>query len=169
MNTRKGRMAEILDILNHYSVSSQDELVKHLSCRGYKITQATLSRDLKALKANKVSDNRGHSRYMIGSTYTPLRRQNKHAVDLRPNAQRNPVISIAVSGSLAILKTRNGYASGIAYDLDMLSSDIILGTIPGADTVFVALREGTPPDELRELFASVLPPAVMAEADYFFR
>jgi len=61
-------------------------------------------------------------------------------------------LSINFSGNMAIVKTRPGYASSIAYNID--SSDIpqILGTIAGDDTLFIALREGT----LREAFIEEL-------------
>ena len=66
MNSRKARLPEIIDILAHQVISSQEELSKQLAIRGYIITQATLSRDLKLLKANKVSDDRGGYRYIVG-------------------------------------------------------------------------------------------------------
>ncbi len=54
MNSRKIRLPEIIDILTNNVISSQEELSKQLAIRGYIITQATLSRDLKLLKANKI-------------------------------------------------------------------------------------------------------------------
>ena len=71
MNSRKMRLPEIIDILTHKSVSSQEELSKQLAVRGFIVTQATLSRDLKMLKANKVSDDRGVYRYVVadGKSY----------------------------------------------------------------------------------------------------
>ena len=74
------------------------------------------------------------------------------------------MLSIAITGNLVVIKTRNGYASGLAYDIDTLGSDLILGTIPGADTVFVAVRENTPRADLFNLFSSFLPTAVMNKA-----
>ena len=59
MNSRKIRLPEIIDILTNNVISSQEELSKQLAIRGYIITQATLSRDLKLLKANKIADDRG--------------------------------------------------------------------------------------------------------------
>ena len=62
MNSRKLRLPEIIDILTHQSISSQEDLSKQLAIRGHIITQATLSRDLKLLKANKISDEQGRYR-----------------------------------------------------------------------------------------------------------
>ena len=167
MNNRKTRLPEIIDILNQYAVASQEELVILLANRGHKITQATLSRDLKILKAAKEADGQGNTRYVIGKSYIPPRRPVRHKVSFKAKDGHH-VLSVAVSGSIAVIKTRNGYASGLAYDLDMLDSDIILGTIPGADTVIVVLREGTPREDLRTLFSAILPPAVMDAAALYF-
>ena len=65
MNSRKIRLPEIIDILTNNVISSQEELSKQLAIRGYIITQATLSRDLKLLKANKIADDRGGYRYIV--------------------------------------------------------------------------------------------------------
>ena len=78
------------------------------------------------------------------------------------------MLSIAITGNLVVIKTRNGYASGLAYDIDTLESDLVLGTIPGADTVFAAVKEGTPRHELYTLFSSFIPEHVMLEAAHMF-
>ncbi|MDE6438179.1 MAG: hypothetical protein K2L62_00815 [Muribaculaceae bacterium] len=167
MNNRKARLPEIIDILNNHVVSSQEELSKQLALRGHTITQATLSRDLKILKANKVPDDLGNYRYIVGESGTFVRRPSRRAAGLTAH-NHTAVLSIAVSGTLVIIKTRNGYASGLAYDIDMLESELLLGTIPGADTVFVAVKEGTSRDALFTLFSSILPASVMAQAKPMF-
>lgn len=165
MNSRKIRLPEIIDILTHNTVSSQEELSKQLALRGHIITQATLSRDLKLLKANKIADDRGGYRYIVGDTFGTGRRNRHSAAEA---SQHPSVLSIAVTGSLVVIKTRNGYASGLAYDIDMLESELVLGTIPGADTVFVAVREGTPREKLRALFSTFIPASVMNRAAAMF-
>lgn len=72
--------------------------------------------------------------------------------------QHSSVISVAITGNLVVIKTRNGYASGLAYDIDTLDSPLIAGTISGADTVFAALSENAERGDVIELFRSILPP-----------
>lgn len=163
MNSRKARLPEIIDILAHQVISSQEELSKQLAIRGYIITQATLSRDLKLLKANKVSDDRGGYRYIVGDSQG-FSRGRQRPKSTYPAGSHTSALSISITGNLAVIKTRNGYASGLAYDIDMLESEWVLGTIPGADTVFVAVKEGTPREDLFNLFSSFLPQAIMNEA-----
>lgn len=155
------RLPEIIDILTHKSVSSQEELSKQLAVRGFLVTQATLSRDLKMLKANKVSDDRGGYRYVVADGQSYGRRSRRGTAMVTSHSS---VLSVARTGNLAVIKTRNGYASGLAYDIDMLESRLVLGTIPGADTVFVALKDGVSNEELFALFSTFLPASVMNAA-----
>ena len=140
MKKRKSRLPVIVDILTHNSIGSQEELSKQLAIRGYIVTQATLSRDLKMLRTTKIATDMGGYRYIIAdserlSNEPFAKTQNTVQSSLHPAA-----LSLSVSGNLVVIKTRNGYASGLAYDLDMLESQHILGTIPGADTVFAVVK-----------------------------
>ena len=181
MNSRKTRLPEIIDILTHQVISSQEDLSKQLAVRGHITTQATLSRDLKLLKATKISDERGGYRYVVGEPPLSTRNRTRHR-SLPIPSNHSAVLSIAITGNLAVIKTRNGYASGLAYEIDllqfgilaalniyvMLESPLVLGTIPGADTVFVALREGSPRKEAFNLFSTFIPMSVMSTAAPMF-
>ncbi len=167
MKIRKTRLPEIIDIISHQTIRSQEELSKQLAIRGYIITQATLSRDLKLIKAQKAPDENGVCRYIVGQSL-PGRGQSgrSHA---RHSSTHSAVLSVTITGNLLVIKTRNGYASGLAYEIDMLQSPMILGTIPGADTVFAAVREGTPSHEVFDLLATLLPAAIMDAARAIFQ
>lgn len=167
MNNRKIRLPEIVDILTRQFISSQEELSRQLAVRGHAVTQATLSRDLKLLKANKISDERGGYRYVVGDVpgYVRPRQRSKGAAEPVVN---QAVLSVAMTGNLVVVKTRNGYASGLAYDIDMIGSPLVLGTIPGSDTEFVAIRECTPRSEVFSLLSTFVPQAVMTAAAPMF-
>ncbi len=167
MKRRKSRLPIIVDILNNHSIGSQEELAKELARRGYVVTQATLSRDLKALKTTKVPTDLGGYRYVIVDTDNGNTDPSVAGVVQSP--MHPAVLSIALSGNIVVIKTRNGYASGLAYDMDTLGSDYILGTISGADTVFVAVNPKATPQMLFALFSTMLPVTVMQAArDQFF-
>lgn len=175
MNSRKTRLPEIIDILTHQVISSQEDLSRQLAVRGHFITQATLSRDLKLLKANKISDDRGSYRYIIGDSKLNGRSRGRCKDGSHgggdpdtTDGNHNSVLSISITGNIVVIKTRNGYASGLAYDIDTLGSALVLGTIPGADTVFVAMREGTPKIDIYNLFSTFLPGQIMIDARGFF-
>ena len=175
MNSRKTRLPEIIDILTHQVISSQEDLSRQLAVRGHFITQATLSRDLKLLKANKISDDRGSYRYIIGDSKLNGRSRGRRKDGSHDggdpdttDGNHNSVLSISITGNIVVIKTRNGYASGLAYDIDTLGSALVLGTIPGTDTVFVAMREGTPKIDIYNLFSTFLPSQIMIDARGFF-
>ena len=65
-------------------------------------------------------------------------------------------VSLQFSGHLAVIKTRNGYASGLAYDIDMSNYPEILGTISGTDTILAVLREDVSRARASELFSEIL-------------
>ncbi len=162
MKVRKTRLPEIIDILTHQSIRSQEELSKQLAIRGFIITQATLSRDLKLLKASKRPDENGIMRYYVGQGGAT--RQNRGRSHFTRHPAHSAVVSVAMSQNVVVIKTRNGYASGLAFELDMLESPMILGTIPGADTVMVVVAEGTDRHALFDLLSSVVPSAVIDAA-----
>jgi len=166
MNKRQARLALIVKILINNSIGSQEELMEILERNGCTVTQATLSRDLKSLRTSKVSTELGGYRYVIAANGTAADEVATHAMN---TVRQAAILSVALTGSLVIIKTRNGYAGGVAYDIDEISSPYLLGTIAGADTVFVALSEGAPLPEIYNLLSEILPTAVMESGrKYFF-
>lgn len=169
MGSRTTRLSIILEILSHNNISSQDELLKQLAIRGYIVTQATLSRDLKKLRTIKVADDMGGYRYIVSpDTAIPDTHEADETMPTLQSALHPAATSISLSGNMMVIKTRNGYASGLAYDLDLLASPLILGTIPGADTVFAIIAEGTPRKALYDLMCSFLPREVMEAGLHYF-
>jgi transcriptional regulator of arginine metabolism len=65
---------------------------------------------------------------------------------------------------LMVFKTIEGYASGLAYDLDRLESPYILGTIAGADTVILVVPENVSRGEILQSFEGFLPDEVLVKA-----
>ena len=149
MKNRKRRVELIVDLIRNNCIGSQEELSRMLKENGFSVTQATLSRDLKMLRttnmyilpdSNSVKDN------MLLSGQG----------DISTHYQAG-FISLEFSGNLAVIKTRNGYASGLAYDMDMSRTPEIVGTLAGTDTIFVALRDGLDRKRAREIFSRFLP------------
>lgn len=144
--TRAARLDAISAIIRESAVGSQDELMSLLKARGYDITQATLSRDLKELQVVKVPSGLGY-RYQI------------HAHPSR--AARTPsgiIHTVDVSGSLMVIKTGPGFAAPIASTIDNhVVIDAIMGTIAGDDTVLVILRSPDSADVVLNAMARELP------------
>lgn len=165
MNKRQARLAQIVNILLHNSVGSQEELMELLNANNCVVTQATLSRDLKTLRTSKVATELGGYRYVIAANGTAADEVATHAMD---TVRQASILSVARSGPIVVIHTRNGYAGGVAYDIDELASDTILGTVAGADTIFVTITEGASLPEVYDALSSVIPTGVMERARKFF-
>lgn len=165
MNKRQARLALIVKILLNNSIGSQEELMDLLERNNCQVTQATLSRDLKTLRTSKVATELGGYRYVIAANGTAADEVATHAMD---TVRQAAILSVSMTGNMVIIKTRNGYAGGVAYDIDDLDSPLILGTIAGADTVFVAVNAHASHSDLFNLLAENIPTSVMEEARHYF-
>ncbi|MDE7419168.1 MAG: arginine repressor [Muribaculaceae bacterium] len=157
MSRKNERIEHLVEIIKNNNVGSQEEILKMLAEKGIFVTQATLSRDLKMLKTTKVPLDHGAYAYMLPDASTA--RVNfglKKTTEFARHAS-NGFISLEFSNNIGVMLTRNGYASGIAYDIDMLNAPEIVGTIAGANTVFIVLREGVTHDKATELLSMILP------------
>lgn len=157
MKNRKQRIELIVDLIRNRCIASQEELAQLLEEHGYTVTQATLSRDLKMLKTTKVPTDRGTYMYILPDSDS-LKDQMLATgqVDMNANYQSG-FISLEFSGNIAVIKTRNGYAAGLAYDIDMSRVPEILGTIPGSNTIFAVLREDVSREKATEILGRFLP------------
>lgn len=154
MTDRQGRLEVIKDIIQTKDIGSQDELLTELAALGHKLTQATLSRDLKLLKVVKGITPSGKNAYMLPANqyYRRVREHRQEGV-----AVRNGFMSIRISGQLAVIKCRPGYASGLASDIDNAKFNEIIGTIAGDDTIFLALEEGYDRETLEADLRTIVP------------
>lgn len=157
MKNKKTRSQLIIELIRRNCIGSQNELAEILKKHGVSVTQATLSRDLKAMHITKVANAIGEYMYIMPDT-NGLR--DSFLMKSNPMSGRSGqwgVLSLEFSGNLAVIKTRNGYATGLAYDIDMSHSPLVLGTIPGADTVIAVLREGITHAQAREFLSRFMP------------
>lgn len=147
----------MVKLIRNKCIGCQDELATLLEEHGFKVTQATLSRDLKMLKTTKVPTDRGTYVYTLPDSNTLKDKLlARGRMDLNTNYQSG-FISLEFSRNVAVIKTRNGYAAGLAYDIDMHEFPEILGTIPGSDTIIAILREDVTHDEARAALSRILP------------
>ena len=154
MKTKNNRLEALRMLISSRELGSQEELLNALQEEGFKLTQATLSRDLKQLKVAKAATLRGNYVYVLPND-TMYKRVSTPS-NLREMMTVSGFVSINFSGNMGIIKTRPGYASAIAWNID--SSDIpqILGSIAGDDTIFVVIREGVSHEEVTEALKHIL-------------
>lgn len=152
MKQRYGRLTAIKDLIKKNKIDNQDTLLTLLKEEGFDVTQATLSRDLKALKVGKISDGWSGYYYSLPETDLVAESEKSYIQDVRRG-----VVSIEFSGNVGVVKTRSGHANSVALALETLSLPEILGTLAGDDTVLIVLREGVTKEDLLESFKVRIP------------
>lgn len=151
---RQSRLDIIKKIIQTQEIGNQEELSQALAKEGHNLGQSSLSRDLKLLKVVKGMTSKGRPIYMLPDN--PFyRRVREHRSE--GTALQNGFLSVRVSGQLAVIKCRPGYASGLASDIDAARFDEVIGTIAGDDTIFLALEENTSKEILEANLRSIVP------------
>ena len=128
------RHEKIIELIHQYDIDTQEELAARLNEAGFKVTQATVSRDIRALKMTKVAGKDGKSHYAI--------LQDTHPVlgDKYTRVLKDALISMDVGQNIVVIKTVPGMAMGVAAALDALKWPEILGSIAGDDTIMCAAK-----------------------------
>ncbi|NMB19552.1 MAG: arginine repressor [Firmicutes bacterium] len=136
------RQKKILQIVADHDVETQEELMEILHEQGHRVTQATISRDMKELRLLKVPNGRGGSKYAIQANVT--------RGDLVRRARRifeDYVCSIDFSGPLIMLKTYPGGAHAVAAVIDELDWPEMIGSIAGDDSILILTHTEYPKTE----------------------
>lgn len=155
MRAKNNRMEILKMLISSKELGSQEELLRALSDEGYQITQATLSRDLKQLKVAKAASMNGKYVYVLPNE--TMYKRVSSPVSMKEMMQSTGFRSINFSGNMVVIKTRPGYASSIAYNIDNSNIPQILGTIAGDDTIFMVKSVGVSNDEVIEGLRHILP------------
>ena len=128
------RHTRILELISKYEIETQEDMMTRLQSEGFKVTQATVSRDLKELKLTKVPTARGTYRYSINSG-----RYHTGNVKLN-NAMVDSIIGVDYSLNNIVIKTYPGLAQAVASAVDALNMHDILGCVAGDDTIIIVTR-----------------------------
>jgi transcriptional regulator of arginine metabolism len=155
MKVKNNRLEALRLIISSQQLGSQDELLNALQKEGFKLTQATLSRDLKQLKVAKAASMSGNYVYVLPNETMYKRVSTPNSI--REMMKVPGFVSINFSGNLGIIKTRPGYASSIAWNIDNSDVPEILGTIAGDDTIFIAIKEGIKHQEIVDALSDIVP------------
>lgn len=132
---KNDRKKAILDIVSHYEVDTQETLQALLLERGFAVTQATVSRDIKQLSLIKTMSEGGGYKYSLprgeysGSTKTGLSRffaDTVYAVDRAMNT--------------VVVRCHSGMANAVCARLDGAGYPNVVGTLAGDDTIFILMR-----------------------------
>ena len=124
----------ILDIIDKKDIETQEELAAEMQARGVKVTQATVSRDIKELRLLKVLSENG------GYKYATAERAEKGMSERFIRILAESVMTIESAVNLIVIKTISASAQAAAEAIDSLKWPELLGTIAGDNTILVIAR-----------------------------
>ena len=128
------RHAKILDIISRYDIETQEELADRLNQEGFRVTQATVSRDIREMKLTKVANDRGRQVYkVLQSGETGMNEKYLRVL-------QDGYVSMDMAQNILVIKTVSGMAMAVAAALDAIHFHEIVGCIAGDDTIMCAVR-----------------------------
>lgn len=138
---REKRLDVIRSIISQEIIETQDELAEALRNRHIRVTQATVSRDIKELMLIKVPTGDGRYRYALPSDSSYV-----FTKDRMVRVFRDTIVGCDYSENILVVKTLPGGASTVASALDSCNWPEIVGTVAGDDTILAVVKpiESTP-------------------------
>lgn len=143
---RRDRERAILEILDDLTIRTQTDLVRALERRGYSVTQATVSRDVRRLGLVKVQDADGRSRYTANGTES----QAPGSRRVLRTTLRDFATDIVAGDALLAIRTHSGCANAVGVALDDAGIEGVVATLAGDDTILVLTRDRDDRDRVLE-------------------
>lgn len=144
------RHEAIIDLVNNQDINTQEELMENLQKQGFKVTQATVSRDIKELRIFKALGKDGKYRYSTGG---------RNALDKTSGFESlfaSSVEEVDSAENIVVIKTMTGMAQAVCMSLDNIDFENIVGTIASDDTIFVLCRNLKATEEMLNKFRKLI-------------
>jgi transcriptional regulator of arginine metabolism len=131
--TKKERLQLILNLIEEVEIGTQEDLTEILNQRGYNVSQATISRDIKELNLVKAEGKKLKNKYV--KLYATEMVSPK-IIELF----KHVTLSISGVNNLIVIKTLTGNAGSAGMALDQMSFPQVIGSIAGDDTLLVITK-----------------------------
>lgn len=128
------RHAKIIELINKNHIETQEELAEYLNREGFKVTQATVSRDIRDLKLTKVPTEDGRQKYALHQT-VETEMSEKYIRVLKDG-----YVSMDMAQNILVIKTVSGMAMAVCAAIDSMKWKEVVGSIAGDDTIMCAIR-----------------------------
>ena len=128
------RHAKIIDLISRNDVETQEELADLLNGEGFRVTQATVSRDIRELKLTKISLNDGRQKYAV------MQASGENMNEKYLRILKDGFLSMDMAQNLLVVKTVSGMAMAVAAAIDAMQWPEVAGCIAGDDTIMCANR-----------------------------
>lgn len=133
---KSNRQAKLLELIKNNAIITQEEIQSRLEKMGFKVTQSTVSRDIKELRIIKGHDINGVYRYIAAENSENSEQSVEHYRDLFARS----VKSIDYSFNCVVIKCYNGMASSACVAADIMCGNKMLGSLAGEDTIFIVTK-----------------------------
>lgn len=127
------RHSKIVELIGKYEIETQEELAARLNEAGFRVTQATVSRDIRELKLTKIQSENGRQRYVVMHSQGTFN-------DKYIRILKDGFLSMDMAQNILVIKTVSGMAMAVAAALDAMHFHEIVGCIAGDDTIMCAVR-----------------------------
>ncbi len=145
------RQGQILKIIHDKNIKTHEQLINELNKIGFKVTQATVSRDIKELGLIKIPLPGGEGSVYSSSNEIP------EDMDRRINMITDTVRSVEYAMNSVVVKTYPGMASAVAASVDASMRGDFLGSVAGDDTLLIIAKSEEKAaeitDKLKKLFS----------------
>ena len=131
---KRARHNLILEIIESKDIETQEELADELLNRGVKVTQATVSRDIKELRLLKVLSEHG------GYKYATVERAEKGMNDRFARILADSIVNIESVNNLIVINTLTASANAAGEAIDSMKWSEVMGTIAGDNTLLIITR-----------------------------
>ena len=155
MSKKSMRLDFIRNILLTKEIHSQEELLDEMQKAGFDYAQATLSRDLRQLRAAKTTDTMGCYKYVLPDNPKYVHRVRRTNYTFLSGA--SSFLHLDIGGELLLLHTMPGFAMPLAVGIDSYHFDDIAGTISGDDTILVITKKGSDRANVIKELATLIP------------
>lgn len=152
------RLEMVRNIIQTHDIADQRQLIAELGRCGVELTQPTLSRYMRKLKAIKEVGPDGHSYYRMPQELSY--RRVAQPSDPTTMSLTSGFVSVRYSGNMGVIKTLPGYAASLAYHIDSSNPPFILGTIAGDDTVFIVRDTTATDNDVTAMLKGIIPDMV---------
>ncbi len=147
---KSARHEEIIKLIREFHIETQEELAARLNEKGFRVTQATVSRDIRQLKLTKTADEQGRLHYTLPQGV--LENQS----DRYARVLKDSFVSMDIAGNLLVIKTASGMAMAAAAVIDDWDWPEIVGCIAGDNTIMCAIRTGEEAEQVRSKINRIL-------------
>ncbi|MCI8885307.1 MAG: arginine repressor [Dorea sp.] len=128
------RHAKIIELIQKNHIETQEELAEYLNQEGFRVTQATVSRDIRDLKLTKVPDKNGKQRYAVHMN------EGNGMGEKYMRVLRDGYVSMDMAQNILVIKTVSGMAMAVCAAIDAMRWNEVVGSIAGDDTIMCAIR-----------------------------